>query len=121
METTNILLIALVVAAIGGVIIAYKMGQWSAVKDYTQKIEDDTALLDRSEAAIHAKFSQSQIEFFRSVTFPIFALGLTITHEGDLKEAIKNFQDIVDKVTDGKPNIPLVAMDFTRKPGPDLG
>jgi hypothetical protein len=104
-----ILGVTTIVAAVVAVVYAGRAGGLKAANAQIDTLLADKAAQDRSEAALHQAFNQSQLDTFRKVFFPIFALGLAITPEGDLDQAIGRFQKLVDTVTDGLPNVTVTG------------
>lgn len=102
----TIVVVGLLAGFVASLFIAYRAGGISAVNRQLVTIKADTVSLDRTEDELHKQFTQRQLDYFQQVLFPIFALGLAITPDGPLDEAIANFQALVTTVTDGKPNVP---------------
>lgn len=106
----NLLQIIIGVAVFIGLLIftlllAYREGAAGATRALSQ-IQANTPALDAVEGAVDKLASPSQLDLFRTIVFPAFALGLAITPAGDLQEAIKHAQRITDLLTDSKPNVP---------------
>ena len=84
---------------------AYRAGASGAAKALEQ-IQANIPALDSVENAVDKVTTPGQLDLFRAIVFPAFALGLAITPAGDLQEAIKHAQRITDLLTDSKPNVP---------------
>lgn len=69
-------------------------------------IRSDIPSLDRVEGSIDSSFTAQQTELFRSIFLPAFAIGLAIVPQGDPKDMVAQFRDLMDVLTDRKPNVP---------------
>lgn len=96
-----VLLVALIASV---AFAAYKTGARGG-SDQLATIRADVEVLDRVESSVNAKFSVDQLELFRMIVFPAFALGLAITPDGDLDTMIGRAKELVDVLTDRKPNV----------------
>jgi hypothetical protein len=109
-----VLLIALVVSV---AYMAYRYGARGG-SDQLATIRADVEVLDRVEGAVNTKFTADQLELFRMIVFPAFALGLAITPDGDLDTMIGRAKELVDVLTDRKPNVaPAPAPELSGAPG----
>lgn len=98
--------LAILIAIIASVVFAaYRAGSIRGANEQLKAVREDVATLDREEASISRSFTAEQLEGFRQVIFPIFALGLAITPQGDINEAIARAKDLTDVLTDRKPNV----------------
>lgn len=84
---------------------AYKLGAKGA-SNQLATVRADVSNLDRIENSVVAKFTPEQLNIFREIAFPMFALGLALTPQGDLKNVIAQAKDLTDVLTDRKPNVP---------------
>lgn len=67
-------------------------------------VRGDVPNLTRVEGAVIQAFPQSQLDVVRNIVLPMFALGLAITPQGDIKQTIDLIRDVFNVTTDGKPN-----------------
>jgi hypothetical protein len=97
--------LAILIAIIASVVYAaYRAGSIRGANEQLAVVRADVVSLDQAERSINSAFSAEQLEMFRQIVFPIFALGLAITPQGDPKEAFSRARDLVDILTDRKPN-----------------
>lgn len=107
MDTFQLIIsVAFIVGAIGFIaLMAYREGAKGALKALTA-VAGETTVLDRVEGTITTTFKPEQIDLFRQLFFPAFALGLAIVPQGDVHETLATAQKIMDTLTDRLPNTP---------------
>lgn len=101
-----IITLLFVIAFVGWVVVGFMVGRAQGANKALENVRGDIVGLNTVENTLFAKLQPSQIDMLRGGGMGLLALMGALPMID--KEAIARSKDILDVLTDGRPNMPLV-------------